>query len=340
MNQPAPLVSLCVPTYRRAAFIGETLSSALQQTITDFEIIVVDDASPDATAAVVAGFSDPRIRYYRNEKNLGVPANIEHVVSLARGEFWMLLEDHDVLDPTYLEETLGVMLRHPTVGFVVSGLITIDQEGHPTRRFVEPWPEYLSGRWLLRRMLTRTHCPFSVSALVRRKLTEGMEPLFDAKYWWYADQNLWMRLAAKSDFGYVARPLLRFRDREGDHDLTDRFWESTLCLHQIHADNWQLLHPEPGWKAFRDAALYEVDKWRTVAGMRAGRMLRGEEWTAVDSASAERYLAAPGRWLLAAMSLVPRPLVARARQRYLAWEAGHRQVKTEPAHDREAAEPL
>ena len=62
----APAVSVCIPAYRGAAHIGEAIESVLAQTLADFELVVVDDASPDDTAAVVARYRDARIRFLRN----------------------------------------------------------------------------------------------------------------------------------------------------------------------------------------------------------------------------------------------------------------------------------
>lgn len=316
MTYQEPLVSFCVPTYRRAHFIDKTLESVLAQTVHDWEVVVVDDVSPDHTSEVVGAFSDSRIRYVRNPVNLGVPANLEYAMSLARGQYLVLLEDHDILAPTYLEETLRIMRCYPSVGFAATGLITIDEEGNPGERFVEDLPEFIPGRQLLRRFLTRTDCPFSVTTLIRRSATDGISPLFDAKYWWYADQYLWYRLAAKSDFGYVAKPLLQFRTRESDHVLTDRFWESALCVDRIHRDNWQLLHPRPSFRSWRDGVLYELSKLKTVTGMRAGKLLRGEDWTVADRDNARHYLLAPSQWLLVAMGLAPVPVWTIVRRRW------------------------
>jgi glycosyltransferase involved in cell wall biosynthesis len=308
-----PLVSFCVPTYGRAAFLGRTLSSALAQTVTDFEIVVVNDCSPDDTAGVVRGFTDPRIRYVLNEKNLGVPENLNRAMSLARGEFLVLLEDHDLLEPTYLEETLGVMRRHPTVGFVATGCLTIDEQDHPLERYIVPFPDAMEGRKLLRWILTRAGCPFSVTAVIRRTALEGLDPLFDGRYGWYADQYLWLRLASKTCFGYVCKPLLKLRIREADHFLTDRFWESSLVLDRIYRENWHLLYPRPGLRSRWDGFLFETAKMWTAARMRAGRMLRGEPWTEEDDWSARAYLSPVGCFVLDGVGKVPLWLAARVR---------------------------
>lgn len=312
-----PLFSLCTPTYGRGSYIGQTIDSVLKQTIADFEIIVVDDCSPDNTAEVVQSFSDKRIIYLQNDVNLGVPENLNKAMSLAKGQYLILLEDHDLLEPTYLEEMLKVMNRYPTVGFAASGLFTIDENNQPLERYVENLPEFMEGRKLLRRLLTRFDCPFSVTVTMRRTALTGVEPVFDAKYWWYADQYLWTRLAARCDFGYVAKPLLRFRTREDGHFLAHRFWESVLCLDRIHRDNWHLLHPRDGLTSKFDRLLFEKSKLRSIATMRAGKMLRNDLWTKEDGESAYTSLSFFGRVILNCVNILPLRAVSGLRSLYL-----------------------
>jgi glycosyltransferase involved in cell wall biosynthesis len=326
MPKKSPLVSLFIPTYGRAAFIGQTLESALTQTVNDLEIVVVDDHSPDNTTEVVRSFSDQRIKFTRNNMNLGVPQNLNYAMSLAKGEYLVLLEDHDLLEPDYLEETIALMTRYPSVSFVATGIVTIDEKGILQERYVETLPEFIRGRKLLQRLLTRTDCPFSVTVLIRRSAIQGLEPLFASKYWWYADQYLWLRLAAKSDFGYVQQALLRFRMRESDHFLTSRFWETYKCLDQIHRDTWKLLHPKPSLASKKDWFLYELRKLQIVAGLRAGRILRRELWTEDDDACARGYLSLLGYSVLNTMKVFPRFAIAQVRAIYTARHRRYRQL--------------
>jgi glycosyltransferase involved in cell wall biosynthesis len=311
-----PLFSFCVPTYRRAGFVAQTISSALAQTIDNIEVVVVDDCSPDDTAEVVKRFRDERIRYVRNVKNLGVPENLNRALSLGRGTYLVLLEDHDLLDPKYAEETLRIMEKYPSVGFVATGIITIDETGNPRERHVENLPEFVAGRKLLRKLLTRTSCPFSVTTVIRRCTIREISPLFDSRCWWYADQHLWLRLSALSDFGYVARPLLKFRMRESDHYLINRHWESFLCLDRIHKDDWHLLHPRSGLKSWVDWLSYEKAKLKSVAMVRAGRRLRYERWTEEDDRFSQVCLSRISTLALKLVDLIPLWLVLGLRTLY------------------------
>lgn len=302
----ATVVSLCLPTYGRARLLGETIESALRQTLTDFELIVVDDASPDDTAAITAAFTDPRVRYVRNDRNLGVPANYNRAYALATGEFVLLLEDHDLLDPQFLERIVDVFRRHPNVGFVATALEVIDEHGRPVRTCSTDFPEAMRGRRMLRRLLTRTSCPFSLTVAVRRACLAGLSEPFPSAHWWYADVDLWMKLSARTDFGYVPAPLLKFRERENNHPLADKEWESLLCVDGIHRANWALLHPRWSIGAAIDAVQYECGKlWRVAIYRMSRAVRRAGPWSSVDRDNTAAYLTPPARAAIALMGLVP-----------------------------------
>src|SRR5438132_9057879 len=105
----APAVSVCIPAYRGAAHIGEAIESVLAQSFADFELVVIDDASPDETAALVARYRDPRIRLLRNERNAGVQANWNRCLELARGRYFKLLPQDDLIAPDCLAREVEVL---------------------------------------------------------------------------------------------------------------------------------------------------------------------------------------------------------------------------------------
>lgn len=106
---PSTLVSICIPTYAGAKFIGQTIQSVLNQSHQSFEIIVVDDCSPDQTAAVINGFDDQRIRYYKNAKNLGPEGNWNRCLDLVNGRYYKLLPHDDILMPDCLASQVAVL---------------------------------------------------------------------------------------------------------------------------------------------------------------------------------------------------------------------------------------
>lgn len=131
------LVTIAIPTYNRSdGYLREALGSALAQTYEPLEIVVVDNASTDATADYVASVADERVRYVRNETNVGVNDNFNACVAHARGEYVLLLHDDDRIDPDFASacvEALAVW-RHPEPpGLIRTGTRGMDAAGVVTR---------------------------------------------------------------------------------------------------------------------------------------------------------------------------------------------------------------
>lgn len=100
---PNPLVSIVLPTYKRAHLLPDAIRNILDQAYANFELIIVDDNSPDNTREVVASFTDPRIHYVRNEPNLKLPRALNRGFSLARGEYVTWTSDDNLFAPTAIQ---------------------------------------------------------------------------------------------------------------------------------------------------------------------------------------------------------------------------------------------
>lgn len=125
-----PLVSIGIPTYNRAAsFLAETLESALDQTYSNIEIIVSDNCSEDHTEDLVNSLSDPRIRYFKQEENIGSFRNNNFCLQQAQGEYFLLLHDDDLIDVDFLETCLLAVRENPNAGVIRTGLRLIGDRG-------------------------------------------------------------------------------------------------------------------------------------------------------------------------------------------------------------------
>jgi len=105
-----PLVSVCIPSYNNEKYIAETIQSVLNQTYSNFEIIIVDDHSIDKTIEVINRFSDKRIVLYQNTVNLGMHGNWNKVLSLANGEYIKLLCGDDIIYPDCIAQEVKAFL--------------------------------------------------------------------------------------------------------------------------------------------------------------------------------------------------------------------------------------
>src|SRR5512145_2950370 len=112
----SPLVSVVIPSYNQAEFLADAIQSVLHQTYQNFEIIVVNDASPDNTDEVMKQFTDPRIKYIVHEKNQRLPATRNTGMNASQGEIIALLDADDLFHPEKLEAHVNFLKEHPEVG--------------------------------------------------------------------------------------------------------------------------------------------------------------------------------------------------------------------------------
>jgi glycosyltransferase involved in cell wall biosynthesis len=143
-----PTVSLGMPVYNGENFIIATLDSLLAQTYTDFELIICDNASTDGTEAICRAYAarDPRVRYVRNESNIGASANYNLTFELARGRYFKWAAHDDLCAPTFLARCVEALERDPGVVLAYTQALAIDGEGNTVKlypgkhHFADPQP--------------------------------------------------------------------------------------------------------------------------------------------------------------------------------------------------------
>ncbi len=121
--------SVIIPTYNRASLLKRCLQSVVSCPFPDFEILVSDNASPDHTQEVLQSFNDPRLRFWRNETNLGAVKNQLKLLQEAQGEWIFFLTDDDFLMPGAIERLYAVLADHPEIGIVTSSVQNLDEQG-------------------------------------------------------------------------------------------------------------------------------------------------------------------------------------------------------------------
>lgn len=126
----APLVTIVVPTCNSAGFVGDALASVFAQTFQDFEIVVVDDASTDATVALVRALRDPRIALIELPSNVGPAASRNAGIRAARGRYLAFLDSDDLWHPRKLEIQVAAM-RSSGRPFTYTPYDIIDEQGRP-----------------------------------------------------------------------------------------------------------------------------------------------------------------------------------------------------------------
>jgi glycosyltransferase involved in cell wall biosynthesis len=129
VNVSTAIISIIIPAYRHAGYIGEAIQSVLGQSLSSWELIIINDGSPDNTAEVVTPFlSDPRISYF-DQLNQGQAAARNRGLALARGEYARFLDDDDLLPNDALEWSVAYLQEHPSVSAVIGAVQYIDASG-------------------------------------------------------------------------------------------------------------------------------------------------------------------------------------------------------------------
>ncbi len=116
-------VSVVMLTYQRADMLPKAIDSILAQTYKDFELIILNDGSPDNTKEVVAKYADLRIRYYENPSNKGIAYSRNRVASLARGKYVMIMDDDDRSLPSRMQKQVEYLENHPETTVIAGQIV-------------------------------------------------------------------------------------------------------------------------------------------------------------------------------------------------------------------------
>ena len=135
--RPAPSISFAIPYYDNPAYLLEAVASVRQQTFTDWELVVVDDAGPSPAGEAVQALADPRISYVRNDHNLGLAANWNECIRRSRAPLVTVLHADDRLLPTYAERVLVAAQLRPDAAAVFTDVSIIGPQGQPTRTIAD-----------------------------------------------------------------------------------------------------------------------------------------------------------------------------------------------------------
>jgi glycosyltransferase involved in cell wall biosynthesis len=276
--KPAPTVSICMPAFNAEQTIGQAVRSALDQTYSDLEVVVVDNASTDRTIERVLEIDDPRLSLYANSHNVGVTRNFNRSISLARGRYVKFLCSDDVLLPDCVQAMVGVFESDPRVGLVFSPReVTLEDPGDPiavqwkakherSHTHFGELREMSSGEELLEAwiadQLANNWIGEPTNVMMSRECLRRTGT-FHLRMHDRADMDLWVRAMLFSSVGFVNRPLSGFLVRPGSlssfnrrsgQAWLDRLWflEGLLAYEEV-----RLRYPQIRWlrtKALAGAA--------------------------------------------------------------------------------------
>jgi len=200
-----PNVSVIIPTYKRANLVSQAIESVLAQTYTDYEIIVINDGSPDNTKEVLDEFEDKITTIH--QENQGVASARNAGIRAAQGRYIAFLDDDDLWLPNKLEKQIPYLESDPNIALVYSDMFCFDEQGvfpdtwaktNPTPPVVQPWI-----------LFVRDFIP-TPSVVVRRECLNEVG-WFDGTVIPCEDYDMWLRIIEKWSVIGLKEPLVNYR---------------------------------------------------------------------------------------------------------------------------------
>ena len=173
MTEKKPRVSIGLPVYNAERFLEQALDGILAQTYTDFELVICDNASTDATQAICQRYAarDSRVKYHRNPENIGVSRNFNRTFELSSGEYFKWCCHDDIPAPTFLEKCVAVLDARPEVVLCYTKGVAIDEEGVELRYFTYTMHvDSPSVSERVRDLMMMEHPMFTLFGLVRANI--------------------------------------------------------------------------------------------------------------------------------------------------------------------------
>jgi glycosyltransferase involved in cell wall biosynthesis len=261
-------ISVVLPVYNGREYLEEAISSVLQQTHGQFELIISDDGSMDGSLEIIRGFSDPRIRVLDSGRR-GLFDNLNRLVREARYPLVHIFCQDDVMTPDCLEEQARFMTLHPDIGMAFSKCLVIDGQGRALSvGELGDLPEVMSASLALQCLFYHGCMPGNLSTVCVRRSCFDAVGLFDGSFGVSADYEMWVRISQRWDMGVCHKHLLNIRAH--DKQLSHARSSGLAFISQNQRIRTQLLPLLP--KEIQDSARsYERKRQRVLAvhfGMR------------------------------------------------------------------------
>ncbi len=216
------LVSIIMPTYNCAKFIGETIKSVIAQTYSNFELIIVDDCSKDNTKDVVNSFDDERIKYYKLEKNSGAAVARTTAMNMAKGKYMAFLDSDDLWMENKLEHQLKFM-KDNNYNITCTAYEQVNEDGESLNKVIKTNKKADYNRILLDCPVGNSTVMYNVEALGKFEVPNIRKRNDDA---------LWLQMLKKEKYIYgMDEVLAKYRIR------SNSISSNKLSLIKYH---WQL----------------------------------------------------------------------------------------------------
>lgn len=233
-----PRVSVVMSVFNGEKYLRNAVDSILSQTFADFEFIVIDDGSSDNGSEIIDSYQDPRIRFSRNEQNIGVTRTLNKGLKQARGEYIARMDCDDVSLPDRLVKQVAFMDSNPDMGACGTWALDIDQTGKVLGKRETPSGEKLDNFYWQSTPIIHPSAMF--------RFTQSGGPWYDETNPVAQDYELWLRIRAEQRLGNLAEYLLLYRvhDKSITAENSERQTRSSYIAFCKHAGGDKISYKE------------------------------------------------------------------------------------------------
>lgn len=278
-----PAISVLLSSYNHEKYVGKSIESVLNQTFQDFELIIVDDCSPDNSKAVINSYTDPRIRTFFMESNQGMGMTFNYAIKQARGKYLARIDSDDTWTADKLQKQYEYMENHPETGACFSWVKVIDENDREV-------PAYISDRGQIFAAQNRSQSEWlhqfyskgcnvcHTSAFIRHEALNNTG-IYNYALKQIQDLELWVRIAKQYPLYVICEPLVNYRwfvsttpniSAATPEVLTRGMFEFFYLMHDFHDG----LSDDLFLEAFQNDLLREPATHDEISCERALLMLR------------------------------------------------------------------
>lgn len=214
-KETSPTISIIMAVYNGGEHLRSAIDSVLAQSFTDFELVVVNDASTDDSVAQIEGYDDPRIKLLHNEENKGLAASLNVGLKEAKGRYIARMDADDLAVPERLKKQLSFLEKHPDIGLLGSNAVAIDDVDEMIGVF-QRWETDDVIRWV-----AMFDNPFIHSSVMfRHSLLTENSLLYDESLVASQDYDLWVKMLKVTQGANCFEPLILFRQHQKSISVT------------------------------------------------------------------------------------------------------------------------
>ena len=235
----APKVSVLMPVYNtQKKYLCDAIESVLSQTFEDFEFLILDDCPEQNVEDIVALYKDKRIKYIKNEQNIGISASRNKLIDMARGEYLAIMDHDDVSLAKRFEKQVKFLDKNPDVGVVGCWY-----ERFPKKKVIK---KPLKNKDIVETLLFSC-CILHPSSMIRKEVLIKNNVRYEEKFSPSEDYALWCRLIGKTEFANIPEVLFKYRDHKSNttHEQSKKMSDATVEIYNFvrkeHAYLWNIV---------------------------------------------------------------------------------------------------